>query len=121
MKEMGTFKIDKNMCSNCREDENCPQEYSVNGNCLHIEKGLVIEQVPETWEDLQELCKGVKDVEITEEGYINVGFTYFTKEGDIFSYIQGVLMSSLSLPIARNVSVARQWQIIKSLKEMKDE
>lgn len=42
MKEIGTFKIDKNKCSNCSEDENCPQKYSVNGNCLYIEKDLVI-------------------------------------------------------------------------------
>lgn len=55
MKEIGTFKIDKNMCSNCSEDENCPQKYSVNGNCLHIEKDLVIEQVPKNFAELKTL------------------------------------------------------------------
>lgn len=59
MQEIATFKIDKNMCSNCREDENCPQKYSVNGNCIYIEKDLVKEQVPETWEELKEALKEI--------------------------------------------------------------
>ena len=57
MKHIGIFEIDKNMCSNCREDEDCPQKYSVNGYCLSTESDLKKEYIPETWEELVDLCK----------------------------------------------------------------
>lgn len=114
MKEIGIFKIDKNMCWNCREDENCPQKYS-NGICLSGNKDIKIEQVPESFEDLKELCKDIKEVTITEEGHINIDLVYFTEDGEIYTYIEGVLTSSLSLPVAKNRTPAQMWEIIKSL------
>lgn len=57
MKHIGIFEIDKNMCCNCREDEDCPQKYSVNGYCLSTESDLKREYIPETWEELVDLCK----------------------------------------------------------------
>lgn len=109
MKEIGTFKIDKNMCSNCREDENCPQKYSVNGNCLHIEKDLIKEQVPETWEELKELCADLegKDVFITCGGdSIEFHNLWFWKDGTICYNREDIKIC---------VTVSRMWQIIKSL------
>lgn len=74
-----------------------------------------VEQVPTNWAELKELCKDIKEVKITEEGYINVDFVYFTKDGLIYTYVEGVLMSSLSLPVSKNRTPQQMWQIIKSL------
>lgn len=73
------------------------------------------EQVPETFEELKGLCRNVKEVSITEEGHINVDLVYFTKDGEIYIYIEGVLTSSIYLPITENRTPQQMWQIIKSL------
>lgn len=116
MKEIGTFKIDKNMCSNCREDEDCPQKYSANGNCVYSEKDLVKEQVPETFSDLLTLCKNKEGCFVLRAGdrqYIEVptiltGYSFtFHENGNIFFY-EDVCVKEKATP-------ARQWQIIKNL------
>lgn len=105
MKEIGTFKIDKNMCSNCREDGNCPQEYSVIGNCLHIEKGLVIEQVSETWEELKNLCNENNLEVLADIIYTNA--LSFHKNGDIKDNENSI--------VAVNRTPQQMWGIIKNL------
>lgn len=72
-------------------------------------------QVPETWEELKELCKGIKEVTITEEGHINVDLVYFTKGGEIYTYVEGVLTSSIFLPVSKDRTPQQMWDIIKSL------
>lgn len=74
-----------------------------------------VEKEPTNWEELKELCKDIKGVELTEEGVIDVGFVYFTKDGDVTIYIKGVLMDSIWLPIAEKLTPSRQLQIIKAL------
>ena len=72
-------------------------------------------KVPETWEELKELCKDIKEVTITEEGHINVDLVYFTKDGEIYAYVEGVLTSSIFLPVSKDRTPQQMWQIIKSL------
>lgn len=116
MKEIGTFKIDKNMCSNCREDERCPQKYSVNGNCLHIEKGLVIEQVPETFDELKELCQNIKGVEYAggnaKGEIIQLDNIWFAENGDIWGYSENWEEVCV---IGKNKTPQQMWAIIKNL------
>lgn len=114
MKEIGTFKIDKNMCSNCREDGNCPQEYSVIGNCLRTEKNLIIEQVPENFSELKELCKKTEHyaVNILKGGLLNKEYIFifglsFRDNGDIEDIENN--------NVAENRTPAQMWQIIKNL------
>lgn len=115
MKEIGTFKIDKNMCNNCREDENCPQKYSINGNCLYGEKDLKKEQVPETWEELKELCKGLKGVEITSKKTIKIKCFSSWLEG-IQLDVNGCVRELFGYQaIAVDRTPEQMWQIIKSL------
>ena len=114
MKEIGTFKIDKNMCSNCREDENCPQKYSVNGNCIYSEKDLVKEQVPEDFEELKELCKDLegKNVFIINAGNcIEFNGLYFWIDGSITTTENNEDIWATKT----NLTPARQWNIIKNL------
>lgn len=110
MKEIGTFKIDKNKCSNCSEDENCPQKYSVNGNCLYIEKDLVIEQVPESFADLLTLCKNLKEVDIdTDEDYMSIS----VPKADLIYFEDEILMVAGFQKL--EIKPAQMWQIIKNL------
>ena len=74
-----------------------------------------IEQVPETWEELKELCEDIKEITITEEGHINVDFVYFTKDGKIYTYVEGILTSSIFLPVSKDRTPQQMWNIIKSL------
>ena len=74
-----------------------------------------IEQVPENFSELKELCKGIKEVTITEEGHINVDLVYFTKDGEIYTYVEGVLTSSIFLPVSKDKTPAQMWNIIKNL------
>ena len=73
------------------------------------------EKVPETFEELKELCKDIKEVTITEEGHINVDLVYFTKDGEIYTYVEGVLTSSIFLPVSKGRTPQQMWQIVKSL------
>lgn len=72
------------------------------------------EQVPETFEELKELCKGLFDKNVF---IINAGNTiefnglYFWKDGSItFTENNEDIWATKT-----NVTPARQWQIIKSL------
>ena len=73
------------------------------------------EQVPENFEELKELCRDIKEVTITEEGHINVDFVYFTKDGKIYTYVEGILTSSIFLPVSKDRTPQQMWNIIKSL------
>lgn len=121
MKEIGTFKIDKNMCSNCREDGNCPQEYSVIGNCLHTEKDLIIEKVPENFSELKELCKGLENVSIHDVG----GYIKLSINGNlIYFFIAGEMEGKIDITnntflerfcVIQKATPSQMWQIIKNL------
>ena len=115
MKEIGIFKIDKNMCSNCREDENCPQKYSNNGNCLYGEKDLKKEHVPETWEELKKLCKGLKDVKISSRKTIDIKCYSCWLDGLRFDCLGQIRELNGFQCIALHRTPAQMWQIIKSL------
>ena len=110
MKEIGIFKIDKNICSNCRKDENCPQKYSVNGNCLYGKKDLVKEQIPETFEELKKLCKGLKeeDILVTNDCIVFRDLN-FDKSGMISVPDSGYFAISIGR------KPAQMWAIIKNL------
>lgn len=110
MKEIGIFKIDKNMCSNCRKDEDCPQKYSINGNCLYGEKDLIKEKVPETFEELKELCKKLKEEDIlVTNDCIDFRDLNFYKSGLI------CVPDSEYFSISTGRTPAQMWAIIKSL------
>ena len=74
-----------------------------------------VERVPETFEELKDLCKDIKEVTITEEGHINVDLVYFTKDGEIYTYVEGVLTSSIFLPVSKDRTPQQMWQIIMGL------
>lgn len=69
------------------------QEYTRNGNfdCIVFKE---VSQVPETWEELKELCKGIT-VDVT-----------VCKDGTVYCYEHC---------IAKNRTPAQMWQIIKNL------
>ena len=89
--------------------------FPANGYFTFKKEDAEVEQVPETFAELKELCKDIKEVTITEEGHINVGLVYFTKGGEIYTYVEGVLTSSIFLPVSKDRTPAQMWQIIKGL------
>lgn len=89
--------------------------FPANGYFTFYKEDAEVEQVPENWEELKELCKGIKEVTITEEGHINVDLVYFTKDGEIYTYVEGVLTSSIFLPVSKDRTPQQMWQIIKNL------
>ena len=115
MKEICKFVIDKNYCSNCREDEDCPQKYSVNGNCLYIEKDLVKEQVPENFSELKELCKELKGVKFFND---NVAGVEYININDTIAFNENGLMLAMKNNfdvLVKKRTPAQMWQIIKNL------
>lgn len=83
MKKICKFAIDENYCSNCREDEDCPQNF-IDGYCLFTKDNLIKEPVPETWEELVDLCKKLNSDRIyiceRNENIQIGGSLMFTKE-----------------------------------------
>lgn len=72
MKEIIKIKIEKDLCEhcnfrnrNCNKMNNCPPPFSkvfyqVRKEIFNDFKETKVEQVPETFEELKELCKGLK-------------------------------------------------------------
>ena len=83
-----------------------------------------VEQVPETWEDLKELCEktdyvktaNIKNIPVYLNefgtGYIIIKGLYFGINGKIFYEVIGQRYI-----IAQNRTPAQMWQIIKGLTE----
>lgn len=71
-------------------------------------KNIKTKEVPETWEDLIDLCKDLIDVDMTENSIFLVGIN-FRKNGEVFD--------NDSITIAENRTPAQMWQIIKNLVE----
>lgn len=68
------------------------------------------EQIPETWEELKELCKGLKGVSLKENRIIvETKFTYikFYDNGDIEVCCEEVII--------KHRTPAQMWQIIQGL------
>ena len=85
---------------------------SLNSDCRIRDFCYVIEQVPETWEDLKDLCNELegKDVFITSAGdCIEFRGLLFWQDGSITTD------KELVYAIKTEVTPARVWQIIKSL------
>ena len=117
MQDIGIFKIDKNMCSNCREDEDCPQKYSPNGNCLYGEKDLKKEQVPENFRELREMCIDLKnkdlEIKVNSVEYAKIGCIGLTFDED------GKVYDCEGEYLATDLTPQQMWNIIKSLVEEK--
>ena len=64
------------------------------------------EQVPETWEELKELCKEFGEIEILENNIYFRGMT-FRLNGNVEDFEGNI--------IGENRTPAQMWQIIKSL------
>ena len=62
--------------------------------------------VPETFEELKELCKELDNVDMTENAIFLIGIN-FRKNGEVFD--------NDSVIIAESRTPAQMWQIIKSL------
>ena len=70
-----------------------------------------IEQVPETWEELKDLCKKT-GIEV-EENYIEL-FGVLVGSNILFCE-DGAIMLNTDCCFAEKVSIERMWQIIKNL------
>lgn len=95
MKDGITIEIKSNKCNNCSND--CKRRLEDKILCElrnNLTPKLNSKQVPETWEELKELCKG-----------ITVGLK-ICKDGTIYcnEYF-----------LARNRTPAQMWQIINNL------
>lgn len=75
-----------------------------------------VEKVPETWEELEELCKDIKGVKVFG-GCISIGEdsheTYFLKDGTIGKENGADVWWNTD--IAQNRTPQQMWQIIKNL------
>ena len=84
-------------------------------------KEYKIEKVPETWEDLKDLCKGIKEklnkeiwkIKIEDE-FIYVRKKWETKE-ICFTSVGNMVSNNGWDLLMTNLTPARQWQIIKNL------
>ena len=70
------------------------------------------EQVPETWEDLKELCKGVKDIVL----YKDMIFLEREDLGTIEFYNDGAIVCNEYF-LAENRTATQMWKFILSLTE----
>ena len=80
------------------------------------EDASVIEQIPETWEELKELCKNTKGIEFTggnaKGKIIQLNNIWFAENGDIWSYTDDF---TGTCNIAKDRTPQQMWNIIKSL------
>lgn len=74
------------------------------------------EQVPETWEELKELCKSLTDIEDYGES-VEIDNYKLTKKGDVqFCHLDNYSDYEYII-IAENRTIPQMWNIIKSLVE----
>lgn len=76
----------------------------------------VIEQIPETWEELKELCKNLKGIEFvsknTKVQILQLNNIWFAESGDIWSYTDDF---TGTCNIAKDRTPQQMWSFIKSL------
>ena len=70
------------------------------------------EQVPETWEELKELCKDLKDVDIEEADEIDVA-RIIIHNADLIYFEDEILMIAGFKKL--EIKPEQMWQIIKGL------
>ena len=94
MEERIVIKADEKICKGC---DTCLHEPRIVAICNlknNLDIDLKKEQIPETFEELKEMCKNIS-VDLK-----------FTKEGTVYCYEHC---------IAENRTPAQMWEIIKSL------
>ena len=110
MKERIVIEIPESMCKDCGA---CDMPTSKKIECYLKEERQVyeVEQVPETFEELKELCKGIKDVEVYDDTI------YVTDQKVILVRLfdDGEIKDSGKEVIATNRTPQQMWQIIKGL------
>lgn len=70
-----------------------------------------IEKCPTSWEELKELCKGKKNIEVDEDAI-------FVKDAEVILlrlYDDGIIKDSGREEIANDRTPQQMWQIIKNL------
>ena len=75
----------------------------------NVNQNKMIEQVPETWEELKELCKKLKEDILVTKDYIVFRDLEFYKSGII------CVPNSEYFSISTHRTPAQMWQIIKNL------
>ena len=74
-----------------------------------------VEQVPETWEELKELCKGLKGIEFF---YDKVACVEYININDVIAFNENGLMLTTKHNydiLAKRRTLQQMWQIIKNL------
>lgn len=98
--------IEEINCKNCnRKDcQKCFNEHSIT------------EQVPETWEELKELCKDIKGVEFAggnaKGEIIEISNIWFAENGEIWGYTDDF---TGICNISKDRTPQQMWQIIMGL------
>lgn len=107
----------KEICDDCIMSENCKKKntYEQARCCFNfqfIPANIEVEKEPTTWEDLKELCKGLKGINIfpffIEYNETNHSVLCFTDAGTI------VEPNSVTC-FAEQRTYAQMWHIIKNL------
>lgn len=116
MKERTVIEIPKDMCDNCN---GCDKPTSALVECYLDEPRQAYEtvKVPETFEELKELCKDLKGLykNYNIEVFDDAIFVLDSKVVLLKIYDDGEIKDSGSEVIAKNRTPAQMWQIIKSL------
>lgn len=78
-----------------------------------------LEQVPTTWEELKELCKGLKEYIIWNKNYCEIKNLKISKDGNIY-YRQIQIYSDETITknyitVVNNRTIPQLWAFIKSL------
>lgn len=74
---------------------------------------------PETWEELKDLCKGLKGVKLF---YDNIALVEYIEINNFIAFNENGLMLAMKnnfYVLAKNRTYAQMWNIIKSLTEQK--
>lgn len=88
------------------------KERIITDRVLNIEK---VEQVPETFEELKELCKGLKGVKLF---YDNIALVEYIEINKVIAFNENGLMLAMQNDfnvLAKNRTIPQIWQIIKNL------
>lgn len=114
MKEIIVFKTESSIKG--RKEISKINEYVNNFN-FDCEFKRKIEQVPESWEELKELCKDLKGLykNYNIEVFDDAIFVLDAKAVLLKVYDDGEIKDSGSEVIAENRTPQQMWQIIKSL------
>lgn len=95
--------------------------FPANGYFTFYKEDVEVEQVPESWEELKELCKGLESVSIHDVG----GYIKLSINGDlIYFFIAGEMEGKIDITnntflerfcVIQKATPQQMWQIIKSL------